>query len=139
MAIGTWLPYRVVAWFQFLFWLLLAGFISVGIPEFHRLRFSLSTRMSAYTLFAVILLSSSNFRAALKDLHGPVQSWRRADLLRLKQHGGALEFDALPPYPNLTFHQNLSSDPACTQNRCLANYLGAESVVVRNSSEECPK
>jgi hypothetical protein len=137
-ATGVWLPYRVAAWFQFMFWLLLVCFIAAGIPELYRVRFSDSSKASVFVLLAVSLLGSANFRAALEDLHGPVQSWYRFAYPRLRQHGGSLTFEPIRNYPQLTFHQNLSSDPRCFVNVCLAHYLRADTVIVKDSLEECP-
>ncbi len=138
MASGIWIPARVIAWFQFVFWLLLVCVILTAIPEIHRVRFSPGTRIGVFTLLAVTLLGSSNFRAAVEDLHGPAQSWWRMNSARLKQHGGALEFEAPVRYPSLAMHQNLSTDPGCFVNKCMANYLRAKTVVVKDSTEECP-
>jgi hypothetical protein len=139
MATGIWLPYRVSTWFEFVFWLLFVFVVFAGIPEIYRTRFSLKTRVGIFTLFAVTLLGSSNFRAAVEDLRGPAQSWWRVDSARLRQHrAGVLEFEGPTHYPNMAYHQNLSANPGCFVNQCMANYLGAQTVVVRNSSEECP-
>jgi len=138
MASGVWIPSRVIAWFQFVFWLLFVCVILTAIPEIHRVRFSLGTKIGVFTLLAVTLLGSSNFRAAVEDLHGPAQSWWRMNSSRLRQRGGALEFEPPARYPNLAMHQNLSSDSGCFVNKCMANYLRAKTVVVRDSTEECP-
>jgi hypothetical protein len=138
MASGIWIPARVIAWFQFVFWLLLVCVILTGVPEIHRVRFSLGTRLGVFTLLAVTLLGSSNFRAAVEDLHGPAQSWWRMNSARLKQRGGSLEFEAPARYPNLAMHQNLSKDPGCFVNKCMANYLRAKTVIVKDTTEECP-
>ena len=137
-ASGIWIPSRVVAWFEFVFWLLFICVILRGIPEIHRVQFSQSTRIGAFGLLAVILLGSSNFRAAVEDVRGPAQSWWREDSSRLRQRGGALEFHGPARYPNLAMHQNLSSDSGCFVNKCMANYLRAKTVVVKDSGEECP-
>jgi hypothetical protein len=137
-ATGVWMPYRVAAWFQFMFWLLLVCLIAGGIPEFYRVRFSPGTSIGVFALLAILLLGCANFRAALEDLHGPVQTWYRTGYSRLRQHGGSLTFEPVSSYPNLTFHQNLSSDPRCFVNVCLAHYLHADAVVVKDSTEECP-
>lgn len=137
-ATGLWLPYRTAAWFQFMFWLFLVCFLAAGIPELYRVRFSPSTKAGAFLLLAAILLGCPNFRAAIEDLHGPVQSWYRADYSRLRQHGRSLTFEPIGNYPHLTFHQNLSSDPSCFVNVCLAHYLRADTVIVKDSPEECP-
>lgn len=137
-ATGVWLPYRVASWFQFMFWLLLVCFIAAGVPEMYQVRFSAGTKASVFALLGIILLGSPNFRAALEDLHGPVQSWYKVARFRLQQHGGSLSFEPVTTYPHLTFHQNLSSDPNCFVNVCLALYLRADTVVVKDSREECP-
>jgi hypothetical protein len=137
-ASGVWIPSRVVAWFEFVSWLLLVCLIVNGIPEIHRQRFSLGTRIGVFALLAVTLLGSSNYRAAVEDLRGPAQSWWRMNSSRLKQHGGALEFEAPARYPKLAMHQNLSTDSGCFVNKCMANYLQAKTVVVKDTTEECP-
>lgn len=137
-ASGTWIPSRVVAWFEFVFWLLFLCVILRGIPELHRVRFSQSTKIGAFSLLAVILLGSSNFRAAVEDVRGPAQSWWRMNSTRLQQRGGALEFQGPTRYPKLAMHQNVSSDSGCFVNKCMANYLRAKTVVVKDSDEECP-
>jgi hypothetical protein len=104
----------------------------------YRVRFSDSTKAGVFVLLAVSLLGSPNFRAALEDLHGPVQSWYRFAYPRLRQHSGSLTFEPIRNYPQLTFHQNLSSDPRCFVNVCLAHYLRADTVIVKDSLEECP-
>ena len=137
-ATGVWLPYRVAAWFQFMFWLFLVCLIATGIPEIHQVRFSRTTNIGVFTLLAVVLLGCPNFRSALEDLGGPVQAWYRVGYSRLQQHGGSLTFEPVETYPALTFHQNLASDPGCFVNICLAHYLRADTVVVKDSTEECP-
>jgi Family of unknown function (DUF6056) len=138
IATGVWWPYRVMAWFEFMFWLFFACVIFRGVPEFERVRFSLSTKIGVYALLGVTLLGSANFRAAVSDLRGPVEAWWRVDHRRLMRRSGNVRFDPVGQYPNLTFHQNLSADPGCFVNVCMANYLGAKSVVVEKSNEDCP-
>jgi hypothetical protein len=138
VATSMWLAPRVVSWFQFVFWLLFICAVMTGIPELYETRFSPGTRIGVFTLLAVTLLGSSSFRAAVQDLHGPAQSWRRTYLSRLVRRGGAIEFDAPSQYPKLAKPQMLAADPGCWANRCLANYLHADSVIVRNSPDRCP-
>jgi hypothetical protein len=137
-ASGTWIPSRVVDWFEFVFWLLFICMILRGIPEIHRVRFSQRTRIGAFSLLAVILFGSSNFRAAVEDVRGPAQSWWRENSIHLQQRGGALEFRGPIQYPKLAMHQNISSDSGCFVNKCMANYLRARTLVVKDSAEECP-
>src|SRR5258705_4800298 len=103
-ATGVWLPYRVASWFQLMFWLLLVCLIAGGIPEIYRVRFSPGTSVGVFALLAILLLGSANFRAALQDLNGPVQTWYRTDESRLRQRGGSLTFEPVSGYPHLTFH-----------------------------------
>jgi hypothetical protein len=138
MASGDWSPERVVLWFEFVFWLLFVCVILTGVPEINLARFSLSTRLCVYALFAVSLFGSSNFRAALEDLHGPAQSWRRIESLELRPRGGDVEFEVPTQYPHFAMHTQITSDPGCWVNRCVANFLHARSVVAKNSTEECP-
>jgi len=137
-ASHIWIPSRVVAWFEFVFWLLFICVILKGIPEIHGVRFSQQTRIGAFSLLAVVLLGSSNFRAAVEDVRGPAQSWWRINSSHLGQRGGAVEFEGPIRYPKLAMHQNISSDPGCFVNKCMANYLHSKTVVVKNSDEECP-
>ncbi len=139
MAGGHWVPERVVVWFEFVFWLLFVCVILTGAPEVFQARFSLTTRVGVLVLFAIALLGSANYRAAIEDLSGPAQAWRRLDSSRLKQRGGgALEFEAPARYPNFAMNPTLTTDAGCWVNRCFAIYLHAQSVVVKNSTEECP-
>jgi len=138
MATGTWVPYRVGAWFEFIFWLLFVCMLLIGAPEIRHLKLSNGKRLSVFALMAVTLLGSANFRSAVEDLRGPVQAWWRLDSSRLQQRGGVLEFTGPARYPKLTFHQNLSKDSGCFVNQCLARYLGAHSVVVTGDPDECP-
>lgn len=142
IATATFIPDRVVDWFQFVFSLLFVCVI-FGIPEIHRTQFSVGTRIGAFLLLAVTLLGSWSFRTAVEDLRGPAQFWWRTDYARLVQHGGALEFEVPPPYPKYprmaTIPQSLAEDATCYVNRCLATYLHANSVIVKNSTEQCPK
>jgi len=137
-ASGVWIPSRVVAWFEFVFWLLFVCVILRGIPEIHRVRFSETTKIGAFGLLAVMLLGSSNFRAAVEDLRGPAQSWWRINSSHLQQRGGALEFQGPIRYPKLAMHQSISSDSGCFVNKCMANYLRAKTVAVKDSAEICP-
>jgi hypothetical protein len=138
VASGVWIPYRVVAWFQFFFWLLFVCVIAIGIPELHNVRFSPSTRVGAFALLALTLFASDNFRAAVSDLRGPAQKWWQASNSRLHQSGGALEFQVPTHYPQMAMHQDLVADAGCWVNICVANYVRAKSVAVKDSSEECP-
>jgi hypothetical protein len=138
IATATWLPPRVVAWFEFVFWLIFVCVMLTGVPELHQVRFSAATRVGVFSLFAVTLLGSTNFRSAVEDLRGPAQAWHRADVSRLQQRGGSLEFEAPAAFPKLVKPQMLDADPGCWVNRCMANYLNARAVFVRNSRDKCP-
>ncbi|MGA8145114.1 MAG: hypothetical protein WB987_14605, partial [Candidatus Acidiferrales bacterium] len=138
VASGVWIPYRVVAWFQFFFWLLFVCVIAIGIPELRSVRFTHATQVGAFVLLALTLFASDNFRSAISDLRGPAQKWHQASNARLYQTGGALEFQAPIQYPHMAMHQDLVADSRCWVNICLANYLHAKSVAVKDSSEECP-
>jgi hypothetical protein len=139
MASGNWAPDRVVAWFAFVFCLLFICVIVTGVPEIFRVRFSQATRIGVFTVFAVTILGSANFRAAIEDLAGGAQSWHRIDKAQLARRGGAVEFELPAHYPKLAMEQEVTSDPGCWVNRCLANYLHASSVIGKNSREECPR
>jgi hypothetical protein len=138
LASGNWSPNRVVSWFAFVFCLLFVCLVLTGIPELARVEFSVATRIGIYILFAVSLLGSANFRAAVEDLGGTAQAWKRIDSAQLRQGGGAVVFELPARYPKLSMHQQVTSDPGCWVNRCLANYLHSTSVVGKDSSEECP-
>ena len=138
LASGNWSPNRVVAWFAFLFSLLFVCLVLTGIPELARAKYSPATKAGVYILFGVTLLGSANFRAAVEDLGGAAQAWRRLDAAQLRQRGGAVAFELPARYPKLSMHQQVTSDSGCWVNRCLANYLHATAVIGKNSSEECP-
>jgi hypothetical protein len=138
LASGNWSPNRVVSWFAFVFCLLFVCLVLTGIPELARVEFSVATRTGIYLLFAVSLLGSANFRAAVEDLGGTAQAWRRIDAAQLRQRGGAVVFELPARYPKLSMHQQVTSDSGCWVNRCLANYLHATQVVGKDSNEECP-
>jgi len=138
MATSSWLPDRVVMWFQFVFWLLLVCVVAAGAPEIYRVRFSSITRLAVSTLFSATLLTSANFRSAVSDIRGPAQSWWRVEASRLRQRGSSLEYEAPAQYPKLAKPQMLTDDSGCWVNRCLANYLHAPTVLVTHSKEECP-
>jgi len=91
-----------------------------------------------FSLFAIVLFTSSNYRSAVSDLRGPAQSWWRAEESRLSRKGAPLEYEAPNQYPKLAKPQMLGDDPTCWVNRCLANYLQTTSVLVRHSKDECP-
>ncbi len=139
MASGTWSPSRVVAWFEFVFWLAFIGVLLTGLPEIGRIQFSTGAKIGASILLAVGLLGSSNYRAAVEDLRGPAQAWHRMNSLRLRPHSGTVELSAPAQYPNLAMHQLVTPDAHCWVNRCMANYLKADTVVARESKEECPQ
>jgi hypothetical protein len=138
MSTSTWLPPRLISFFQFVFWLFFVCLVLTGAPEVYKIRFSTGTRVAGFALLAVTLLGSDNFRSAVSDLRGPAQSWWRIDRARLSQHGGALDFEAPTQYPRLAKPQMLSGDSGCWVNRCLASYLHAETVIVSHSKDECP-
>jgi hypothetical protein len=138
MASGSWSPDRVVAWYVFVFWLFFVCLVLTGIPEIRQVSFSDATTIGVFALFAVSLVGSANFRAAIEDLGGGAQAWRRIDASQLKQRGGSLKLELPARYPKLAMQQELTSDPGCWVNRCVANYLGAKTVTVDNSHEQCP-
>jgi hypothetical protein len=138
VATATWLPPRVASWFEFVFWLLLVCAAMTGLPEMYQVRFSPVTRVGVYALMAVSLLGSTTFRSAVEDLGGPAQAWRRIYMSRLARRGGAVEFEAPSQYPKLAKPQMLTANPGCWANRCMANYLHADSVIVKNSRDKCP-
>ena len=138
VAMGTWIPSRTIAWFQFMFWLCFVCVVLIGIPELFRVRFSVATRLGVYLLFAVSLLGSANFRAALDDLRGTAQAWHQIDAAQLRRRGGTESFELPARYPKLALRQRIASDSGCWVNQCLANYLHTATVIGKDSSEECP-
>jgi hypothetical protein len=128
----------VVAWLEFVFWLAFICVIVTGIPEISRLQFSATTQIGVSLVLAVTLLGSDNFRAAVGDARGPARVWHRINSTRLAQRGGALELTEPAVYPSLAMHQQVTANSQCWVNRCMANYLKAESVVAKDSTEECP-
>ncbi len=139
MASGKWSPDRVVAWFSFVFWLLFICAILTGLTEISEVRFSQSTRTIVFALLAVALLDSANFRAAVGDLRGPAQSWWRIGSTQLRQRGGVVLYQTPASYPNMTMHQEITTDPGCWVNRCVANYLRAKTVIAKNPGGVCPR
>jgi hypothetical protein len=138
MASGAWSPDRVVAWFSFVFCSFFVCCILTGVPEISKVQFSQATKMGILILWAVTLLGSNNFRAALEDLHGPARVWHHIDAAQLRQRGGNIEFKLPPAYPKLSMQQEVTPDSGCWVNRCLANYLHAQTVVAEQSNEKCP-
>jgi hypothetical protein len=137
-ASGIWVPYRTVAWFQFVFWLAFVCTVMAGIPALHKVRFSSAARIGVFALLALTLFGSANFRWAVSDLRGPARIWWQISNSRPHENGGALEFESPIRYPHMAMHQDLAADSGCWVNRCLANYVHAKSVAVKNSGEECP-
>ena len=138
IASGDALPNRVSAWFQFVFALFFVCAVLTAVPEVRQIRFTLGTRIGVFTLLGATLLGSANFRLAMRDLRGPAQSWWRTDRARLSRRGGSLEFENYILYPNMALPQKLSTNPSCWVNKCVASYLAAKTVVVKDSAEECP-
>jgi hypothetical protein len=135
---GTWLPLYVITWFEFLFWLLSVCVVLSGAPELYRVGWASSTRLAVFVLLSVLLLGSANFRTALSDLtSGAARSWWRMSASRLGQRGSILEFQAPTRFPKLAMPQHLTVEPGCWVNRCMATYLGAKMVIVKDSSESC--
>jgi len=138
MASGVWIPSRVIAWFQFVFWLLFICVLLTGVPELQRIRGAFPTKLGIIFLFGFTVFGSENFRAAISDLRGPAHIWWQLNDSRLHQPGGPSEFGLPTPYPRLAIPQMLTSDSGCWVNRCLANYLHARTVVAEKSVEKCP-
>jgi hypothetical protein len=129
------LPYRTVGWFQFVFWLLLVCTVLVGLPDLSQMKFSDGSRIGISMLLVVTLLGSPNFRTAEKDWRGPAKAYWRSSVARLEQRGSSLQFDALPPRPALFRDTGLSTTPKCWVNSCMAVYLGVNSVVTKDPTE----
>lgn len=129
------LPARAEGWFQFVFWLLLVCVIVIGIPEISQTKFSAASRIAISMLFMVSVLGSANFHSAEKDLRGPARQWHIDSEARLRQRGDSLVFDALHPKPALFRNTSLALEDGCWVNQCMAVYLGARSVAVKDPSE----
>ncbi len=71
-------------------------------------------------------------------LYSPAFATRAAND-RLTRYGGLLQFEAPARYPNFAMPQRLTPDPGCWVNECLATYLQANSVIVSNTTEDCPR
>jgi hypothetical protein len=143
---------RVINWFQFVFWLLFVCAASTGLRRI-RGAFTTATKSGAFILVAASLLGSANYRSVIEDLRGPAQSWRRSyaqlDLhgparpsrrsyaTQFAMRGSALTFPAVNQFPKMAMHQGLTEDPRCWPNKCVALYLGAKSVAVPGSLEQC--
>ena len=138
MASGNWSPDRVVAWYSFVFWLLFVCALLTGLTELSCVRFSQATRIGIFTLLAIALLGSTNFREAVEDLRGPAEAYWREGSAGAKARGGTVQFDVPSHYPNFAMHQQVTSNPGCWVNRCMANYLRASTVIGKNSTEDCP-
>jgi hypothetical protein len=152
IAGGMHLYTRLVDWFQFVFWLL---FVCAALTGMRRIRaaFPAATKRGAFILVAAILLGSAIFRSVFEDLHGPALSWRRSyaqlDLhgparpwrssyaTQFGMHGRALTLPAVTQFPRMAMHQGFDEDQKCWTNRCAAIYLGAKSVAVPGSLEQC--
>lgn len=136
-ASGTWLNGRLVNWFQFVFWLLFVCLVLTGVREIHNIDFSRKTKIGAFVVLAMTLFGSPNFRSALEDLRGPAQAWRRTYVAQFSQRGDSLTFPAVTQFPHMAMRQGLTDDRGCWTNRCVAQFLGAKSVVVAGSVEQC--
>jgi hypothetical protein len=128
-------PPRLVGFYQFVFVVMFVCLVLVAIPELSKIQFSTGARIGIFMLFAISVLSSGNFRAATRDLRGPARSWHKSSAVRLTQTGNALEFDALPPKPELFKESGLSKDTTCWINQCMATYLHADFVSLRGPKE----
>jgi hypothetical protein len=128
-------PSRVVGWFQFVFLLLFICVVLTGVPEISKMRLSAGSRIGIYALFAASLLTSETFRLATRDVLGPARSWHRSNMIRLMEKGSVLQFDALPPKPDMFQETGLSKDPKCWVNQCMAVYLGANVVSLKGPKE----
>ena len=129
------LPARAEGWFQFVFWFLLVCVIVIGIPEITQIKFSTGSRIAISILFMASVFGSANFHSAEKDLRGTARLWHAESDARLSQRGDSLVFDAMHPKPAIFRNTSLSSDHGCWVNECMAVYLGAQTVVVKDPSE----
>jgi hypothetical protein len=129
------LPPRTIGWFQFVFWLLLVCVILVGLPELSQIKFSPGSRIGMSMLLMATLLGSGNFRLAEQDWRGPARSYWRSSVARLRQRGGSLEFEPLPRKPTLFKVSSLATNTKCWVNQTMAFYLGANTIVSKDPTE----
>ena len=134
VASGLILPGRALGWLHFVFFLFLLLLVLNGRDAFAALQKSVGVRLGVIALLMLTILASANFRAAVHDLRGPASAWRQANLERLGAHGPAAVWQPLPERPKLLMDSELQGNPAWWTNRCMANYMGMQSIVVAPAS-----
>jgi hypothetical protein len=125
---GSSLPDRVIGWLGFCLWLSLLCAVWAAVPKILPSRWLPAAGLVSWSLLAISLLGSSNFRAAVADLRGPAQTLSRVSKAWLVRRGGPLPPADPAQYPKLASPQLLSSDSNFWVNQCVANYLDASTV-----------
>jgi hypothetical protein len=128
IASGGTPPTRLVAWYQWVFWLLLVFATYSGIPELIEFGASHTLRDSIVTasLAAILVLSvftSTAFKSVAKDLQGPARTWATNTSQQLSGRNGPAADSRLSPKPANFVAPGLSDDPAYWVNVCWVNYV----------------
>ncbi len=134
IASASLLPDRVIAWLEFWLWLFLVYAVWAGAPKIRSREWLPAARLVSWSLFTLSLFGSSNFLAAVADLRGPAQTAWRLNKAWLTQRGGPMVPDGSPQAPKLAAPQSLSADSSFWVNQCVANYLDASTVAVRDGN-----
>jgi hypothetical protein len=133
MASGATLPARAIGWFQFVFWLCLVCLAFQGAPEVSALHLSWGLKIVVSGLLALGLLTSDNFRSVTKDAIVAARPWHAFMTAMLQEHGTIVDVDRVPA-PRTFFSDGLSEDSGSWVNRCAADYMGVDTLVVRRQS-----
>ena len=117
-------PDRLVGWYQWPFWLLLLCAVYLGVPE---LRATSALRIDAFKLglcaiLALSLLTSSTFKAAIKDLSGPARPWARSTSEQLRGQSGTPADANLPAKPSNLLAPGFA-DSSAWVSVCWVNYI----------------
>jgi hypothetical protein len=134
VASGSVLADRVIGWLEFCLWLSLVCIAWEAAPKIRSSRWLPAANLAAWSLFAVSLFGSLNFRTAVADVRGPAQTYWRQNKARLAQRGGRLAPEGAQEYPQFALPLALSTDSSFWVNQCVANYLDASSVTVSNGN-----
>jgi hypothetical protein len=146
-ALGRALPFRVMNALYLVF--LLGWFLTVFV---YTRSASLDARASGLPLLqtasalllALGLLFSTNFKLGARDLaKGWASHYDRQMTLRYEEAarlaargGGDLVVDEIVPWPRSYYRNEIREDPDALQNRCVADYLGIDSIRLVPASAE---
>ncbi len=117
-------PGRLIGWYLWPFWLLLLCAVYFGIPE---LQATGALRVKVFQLglcgiLALSLLTSPNFRDAIKDLRGPARPWSKSIAEQLRGGAGTPVDANLPVRPSNVLAPGFAdSSPWVTA--CWVNYI----------------